>query len=635
MAQPSVLEEFLVKLSVQGPDSGQLREAEKGFEALRLGIESLLSGLTAAAAGTVAVIKTFADGLTETFYAAQKLGSTTEHITALGDAAERAGGSVEGIRADLDALVAKMRGSSAFKDWLKTNLHLSAADMQTPESILVASSKALAAMRQTDPQHYKALRDYIGTSEATILAVARPEFDVAYKQQKEFVSGLDAIAKKSVELHNDWIAATTHFKEALELISGPFMTAIDAAIKRTDAWLAEEMPAIEAFANSTAQSVAGIITKLGAIPFARIADELFDGLQKGLAKINFDNVKTVFYEFMNWLVTGPLATKIIELVTRIGAASTGFFDTIGQTLAPGMGRVQAPGAPGSQGRFGQGPQGVGRANNQGAASADKTPSGDTTPPPPPAGKDGSPADFAEQLENLHDHDPAGHAKIMQFLRDGGHGMDPATTDWCASFVGSALHKAGYRDIPQVKGGDIANAYQNWGVGVAANDVRRGDVVITTRGLRPGAQGGHVSIATGPMVNGKIPVIDGDTRASDWSPGHPRHQVARDWERDRTGLMYRRGVLPDPALKPQSRLELHDLHTKLAALVSHPGFRQNVAILTNHQSRTIKSQWSQYDGVKNQNVNIEISSTDPHSAASEISRQLRGLQSHTLREWKVA
>jgi hypothetical protein len=27
--------------------------------------------------------------------------------------------------------------------------------MQTPESILVASSKALAVMRQTDPQHYK------------------------------------------------------------------------------------------------------------------------------------------------------------------------------------------------------------------------------------------------------------------------------------------------------------------------------------------------------------------------------------------------------------------------------------------------------------------------------------------------
>ncbi len=179
---------------------------------------------------------------------------------------------------------------------------------------------------------------------------------------------------------------------------------------------------------------------------------MFDGLQKGLASINFENIKTVIYEFMNWLVTGPLATKIIELVTRIGTASSGLFDAIGQTIASTDG-----GRPGSSY--------AGRASNLGADSADKAPSGDTLPPPP-ASKDGSPADFAEQLENLHDHDPAGHAKIMQFLRDGGHGMDPATTDWCASFVGAALHKAGYKDIPQVKGGDVANAYQNWGTAVS-------------------------------------------------------------------------------------------------------------------------------------------------------------------------
>ena len=238
--------------------------------------------------------------------------------------------------------------------------------MQTPESILVASSKALAAMRQTDPQHYKALRDYIGTSEQTILAMARPEFDVAYRQQKEFVKGLDGIAKKSVELYNDWVAATMHFKEALELISGPFMTAMDSAIKAADAWLTETRPAIEAFANSTARTVADIITKLGSIPFGRIANELFDGLQKGLAKINFDNVKTVLHEFMNWLVTGPLANAIIELVRRVGAASSGFLGAIGQTLAPGMGRVQAPGAPGSGGRFGHAGSYAGRASNDAA-----------------------------------------------------------------------------------------------------------------------------------------------------------------------------------------------------------------------------------------------------------------------------
>jgi hypothetical protein len=171
--------------------------------------------------------------------------------------------------------------------------------------------------------------------------------------------------------------------------------------------------------------------------------------------------------------------------------------------------------------------------------------GSAATPWAPTGKGA--ADFAESMEGLHDHDPAGHAKIMQFLRTGGHGMDPATTDWCASFVGAALHHAGYRDIPQAKGGDIANAYQGWGRPVAAEDVQRGDVVITTRGKRPGAMGGHIAIATGPLdAEGEIPVIEGDTRAPDWGRGHYRHMVARDTETPRPGLMFRRGIPPDQA-----------------------------------------------------------------------------------------
>jgi hypothetical protein len=57
MAQPSILEEFLVKLTVQGPDSGQVREAEKGFEAFRLGIAGLATGWTFGPLGGVSRIR--------------------------------------------------------------------------------------------------------------------------------------------------------------------------------------------------------------------------------------------------------------------------------------------------------------------------------------------------------------------------------------------------------------------------------------------------------------------------------------------------------------------------------------------------------------------------------------------------
>jgi hypothetical protein len=94
---------------------------------------------------------------------------------------------------------------------------------------------------------------------------------------------------------------------------------------------------------------------------------------------------------------------------------------------------------------------------------------------------------------------------------------------------------------------IANAYQNWGTPIEAKDVRRGDVVITTRGKRPGQIGGHVSLATGPLDNdNEIPVIEGDTRVDPRRGG--RHRVAYDWETPRRGLVFRRP--PDQAaLRP--------------------------------------------------------------------------------------
>ena len=624
MAQPSVLEEFLIKLTVQGPDSGQLREAEKGFEALRLGIAGLVSGFTAVAVGTVAAIKTFADALTETFYAAQKLGSTTEHVTALGDAAERAGGSVAGVRADLDALTAKMRGSPAFKDWLKTNLHLSAADMQTPEFILVASSKALAAMRQTDPQHYKALRDYIGTSEQTILAMARPEFDAAYKQQKEFVKGLDGIAKKSVELHNDWVAATTHFKEALELVSGPFMTAMDSAIKRTDAWLTEKRPAIEAFANSTARTVADIITKLGSIPFGRIANELFDGLQKGLAKINFDNVKTVLHEFMNWLVTGPLANAIIELVRRVGAASSGFLDAIGQTLAPGMGRVQAPGAPGSGGRFGHAGSYAGRASNDAAPGDGRATTGVGTAAPlkPAAGREGQ---IAGVDKRLMDSLAAGAAHLPA-----GYRVEPFSGYSPTHGSAGSKHRLGEAVDVNIIGPD-GKAIPNRGADTTRMYRRLarytyGEMLKRYPGLAPRfAHGAQFGTSRGSGVPDLMHYDIGGKRRSPGPQFSPPIQEL--------------GPIMEETKKPDAKEHqsfLAGAHAAMAALASHSNARQQIAMVANYKPHDMaRPSLSRHDGTRNQTVNIEVASTDPHSAASEIARQMHGLQSHTLREWKMA
>jgi CHAP domain len=299
----------------------------------------------------------------------------------------------------------------------------------------------------------------------------------------------------------------------------------------------------------------------------------------------------------------PLADKIRELVARVGAGAIGLGDAIGHALAPGMGPVQAPGAPGSGGRFSHGSSNVGRAMNQ------KSP-----------GNASDAADIAETYtgKTINDDD------VQTFLRTGGH-PDPEKAAWCAAFVGAALRKAGVRDIPAAHGGNIASSYAQWGRHVDPQDVRRGDVVVLTRGHRPGQTGGHVGLATGPMVDGKIPTIEGNAR----------HMVRRAYERIRPGVLIRRAD-PPAATKEEHQSWLRGAHAAMAAIVADPHAQRQFAMLADYkQHGGPRPSLSRHDGVRNQSVNIEVFSTDPHSAASEIARQMAGLQGRTMRDWKVA
>jgi hypothetical protein len=164
------------------------------------------------------------------------------------------------------------------------------------------------------------------------------------------------------------------------------------------------------------------------------------------------------------------------------------------------------------------------------------------------GMSASAADSLMQLKGMRDHDPKERALIAEYLRSGGHGMDPASVSWCAAAVGSALRKAGYQDVPAGAGGNVANAYQKWGRGVDwkhGEEIHKDDVLVTTRGLHPGQIGGHVSLLTGRRDGqGRYEVIEGDTR----NYVHGRragHKADTDWERLTPSMMVRRGVHNHP------------------------------------------------------------------------------------------
>ena len=174
------------------------------------------------------------------------------------------------------------------------------------------------------------------------------------------------------------------------------------------------------------------------------------------------------------------------------------------------------------------------------------------------GKNGASAvDKMMALEGMKDHTPEGRAAINQFLKTGGHGMDAATTDWCASSVSAALRNAGYQDIPTEKGGNVANSYQRWGRRVDPNSeaINKDDVLVTTRGKGAGQLGGHVSLLTGNKnKRGQYEVIEGDTRNYDPIPGlagvrgrgdnpYYGHMVKKDWETLTPDMMVRRSLVP--------------------------------------------------------------------------------------------
>ena len=172
-----------------------------------------------------------------------------------------------------------------------------------------------------------------------------------------------------------------------------------------------------------------------------------------------------------------------------------------------------------------------------------------------AGMGGSAADKLMAMTGLHE--VRNRDIIRRFLADGGHGMDPATTAWCAAAVGSALHQSGYRDIPGGPGGgDWVPNWQKWGrqVNTAAERVQKDDVFMHWGGSRYS----HIGLATGDAdpKTGRIKVVEGNT--SD--------EVKQVWVDPRSGMV-RRATEREAPIK--SAMKGRSLQSSLSGIHAQP------------------------------------------------------------------
>lgn len=93
-------------------------------------------------------------------------------------------------------------------------------------------------------------------------------------------------------------------------------------------------------------------------------------------------------------------------------------------------------------------------------------------------------------------------KIMGYQRAVGY-MSGRIDAWCASFVGAALEKSGFKSTRSAS----ARSYDNYGVGINKNGVIPSGAIATV--ARSGGSGRHVFIVERDLGNGKVATIEGN------------------------------------------------------------------------------------------------------------------------------
>lgn len=218
MAQPTILESYLIKVGMQGPSANEQRDAEKAFDTLAQAVAVAVPVITAAASAVIYATGKIAEGLSKLFYESQKTHTTVERLKALGHAAEQSGSSVAQITFNLEILSGKLdKLGPGIKTLLKNNLGLTDKDFADPVEALRATLKALNTRYQaggTSRVSEESLRKLLGLDLDAVLAAGRPEFDKAFDEQFKRGKGLNEAAEGSVKL----VQALNRLGEALSTI---------------------------------------------------------------------------------------------------------------------------------------------------------------------------------------------------------------------------------------------------------------------------------------------------------------------------------------------------------------------------------------------------------------------------------
>ena len=614
MATPNILEHYLVSLSMKGPSSAEQREAEKAFSTLAEAVAAVVPAIAAAGTGIVYATDKIASGLGKLYFESQKTGATVREITALGYAFEQNGSTLEKFHADFDKFSQTLRDFPAYRTMLKDRLGLKPEDFKDDITTYSATLKALAEKRAAgDTQTEGAFRNIFGFDEDNIVARGRKEFDKYYDEGLERNKGIDEISVKALAL----VRSLNAFGAAIEAVG---RKASAALFDKYGIVLGDMTKWVDDHSNEIVATVTEVVGQLVlaykdiepiAVPAVHLIaagldrtaaalDRLLgspDGQHGGLHAVRYVLDALAAYIAGKWalrlLGLLSLGRLIVPFLRTLGppgvaaAAAYEFFGHVpkaeGDTVSDQVYGLDHPGwHPGM-------PKEKTRAQKDAAAPVPPA-DGDSTVKHPPYYH--GTMQIGDQTFHYGTGSPDRGRGSSAFGDHPITGWDPAAHHG----VGGGAFRIEDQNDPNVPGGpreqveihegrseDLDHLYTAGCFAVPPSEWPRAKAAIMDQ-LRSG---------------NKVLRIGKDGNASIVPAGTPMPNISTP-------------------PKPQSMLQLpHDIKAQLASLTTrrHPVVKNN--------------QWMSDLG-SNKNVQIHVTSTDPHMAASEIARHVREIHAENYK-----
>ena len=593
MATPNILEHYLVSLSMKGPSSAEQREAEKAFGALAEAVAAVVPAIAAAGTAIVYATDKIASGLGKLYFESQKTGATVREIAALGYAFEQNGSTLEKFHADFDKFAQKLRDFPAYRTMLRDRLGLKPGDFKDDLTTYSATLKALAAKRAAgDTQTEGAFRNLFEFDEDNIIARGRKEFDKYYDEGFERNKGIDEIAVKALAL----VRSLNAFGAALEAVGRKAAAALfekyGVVLGDMTKWVDDHSQEIVAtvtevvgqlvLAYKDIEPIAVPAVHLIAVGLDRTAaalDRLLgspDGQHGGLHAVRYVMDALAAY------IAGKWALKLLGLLglRGIGGVALG---------ALGIGGVAAVGA------------GAAAAGVLGAV--------------PKAEGDDS---YGLDHPGWHPGMPKEKTRAQKDAEAGGAPQavapplpmpQPGTQDY--------IKKGGYGPFSQ---GQTQSAGQDFNVPGAASE----HPLAEARRLGgPGRTKQQREFDE--FIKGEI-----EGKGKPWASRHrPDEFITHpDIHYDQDQNMP--AIRDDPAGTMREKLQYNKMQLYIDRHRLH-----NIIASINSIGAPSANHWRQSSrtnniGSRKQTTNIQLASTDPHTAASEIARHMRGIHADTMR-----